>query len=159
MAKPDVARSGVRIAPRHLLGFVVVLGASVGVAFWLASGDRMRLEDPPEAEEASVGTFAIGVSGPLEVSAVRPYYDDQFQTHVKAFVSNHSREPQSVALSVLLRVRQADRQSPPLASFRVVIPDPLPPNGGQEVDVPLAALGSLQAMPPWDDLRVDLEPL
>ena len=147
---------------KHLLQFAVGLVLVILAAYWLAGGGGMpglQLEDPPEEVESTVETFAIGVSGPVEVSAIRPYYDREFQTHVRAFVANHSKEPQSVAFSVLLRVREATSQVPPLATFRVVLPEPLPASGGQEVDVPLAAMGSLQALPPWHQLRVDLEPL
>lgn len=104
-------------------------------------------------------TFAIGVRGPVEVSAIRPYYTAEHRMRVKAFVANHSRSEQSVAVRVQLRVREADRQSPPLASFDVIIPNPVPPSGGQEVETELHALGSLQALPPWDEMRVDLETL
>lgn len=150
------------VSPRHLLAFAAVLVLAVVAAVWLAGGGGLpglRLEDPPEAVESLVEPFAIGVIGAVEVSAIRPYYDDQYQTHVKAFVANHSKQPQSVALGILLRVRQADSQGPPIASFDVVLAEPLPPNGGAEVDVPLAAMGSLQALPPWNELRVDVEPL
>ena len=158
----DASPPPLAISPRQLGLFAVALVVAVLAAVWLAGGGGLpglRLEDPPEAVEAPVEAFAIGVSGPVEVSAIRPYYDEDFQTHVRAFVANHSKEPQSVAFSVLLRVREAGRQAPPLATFEVVLPEPLPPNGGQEVDIPLAAMGSLQSMPPWERLRVDLEPL
>ena len=78
---------------------------------------------------------------------------------MRAFVANHSNEPQSVAVQVLLRVRQASAQALPIATFEVIISDPLPPNGGQEIDVRLAAMGSLQSLPPWDEIRVDVEVL
>lgn len=104
-----------------------------------------------------VETFAIGVRGPIEVSGIRPYYTDEYQMRVLAFVANHSKQERSVALRVYLRVREASRQAPPLASFDVVVGNPLAPNGGQEVDVDLQAMGSLQSLPPWDELRVDLE--
>ncbi len=157
-------RGAFELQTKHLL----VFGAAVALAVWVAvvvsAGpgglfSALRLEDPAEMAVSPVETFAIGVRGPIEVSGIRPYYDDNFQTHVRAFVANHSREAQSVAVQVLLRVREASLQAPPLATFEVVISDPLPPHGGKEVDVALAAMGSLQSLPPWDEIRVDIEVL
>ena len=157
-------KPGLHLETRHLVLFAVTLLLAVLVAVW-AAGDPtglfsgLALEDPQEMEASSVETFSIGVDGAVEVSGIRPYYDEEFQTHVKAFVANHSSEPQSVAVQVLLRAREASRQAPPLATFNVVIPDPIGPNGGTEIDVVLNAMGSLQSFPRWDEMRVDLEPL
>lgn len=165
-AKQTVSRRGgsLELQAKHLLIFVGAVAVAICLAVVVSVGpgnlfSSLRLEDPEEMVESPVETFAIGVRGPIEVSGIRPYYDDDFQTHVRAFVANHSKDPQSVAIQVLLRVRQAGEQAPPLATFQVVISDPLPPNGGQEVDVSLAAMGSLQSLPPWDEIRVDIEGL
>lgn len=148
------------LGPKHYLAFLALLIVAILGAFMFSGGiPGLRLENPDEATESPVQTFAIGVRGPIEVSGIRPYYDDEYQTHVRAFVANHSREAQSVALLVHLRVREASPQAPPLASFEVVISDPIPPNGGQEVDVELRAFGSLQSLPTWDQVRVDLDVL
>ena len=157
-------RGPLELQTKHLLIFAAAVAAAICTAVVVSIGpgdlfSSLRLEDPEEMVESPVETFAIGVRGPIEVSGIRPYYDDDFQTHVRAFVANHSKDPQSVAIQVLLRVRQAGEQAPPLATFQVVISDPLPPNGGQEVDVSLAAMGSLQSLPPWDEIRVDIEGL
>ena len=157
-------RGAFEFQPKHLLVFGAAVALAVCIAFVVSAGpgglfSALRLEDPAEMAVSPVETFAIGVRGPIEISGIRPYYDDDFQTHVRAFVANHSREAQSVAVQVLLRVREASLQAPPLATFQVVISDPLPPHGGKEVDVPLAAMGSLQSLPPWDEIRVDIEEL
>ncbi len=145
---------------RHYLIFAGGLAVAILGAIWLSGGfSGLRLEAPEEVTESPVETFAIGVQGPIEVSGIRPYYDEEFQTHVRAFVANHSKEEHSVALRVHLRVKEASRRAPPLATFEVVISSPLPPNGGQEVDVQLRALGSLQSLPRWEEMRVDLEDL
>ena len=157
-------RGAFELQTKHLLMFGAGVAVAICVAVVVSVGpgglfSALRLEDPAEMAVSPVETFAIGVRGPIEVSGIRPYYDDDFQTHVRAFVANHSREAQSVALQVLLRVREASSQAPPLATFEVVISEPLPPHGGQEVDVGLAAMGSLQSLPPWDEIRVDIEVL
>ena len=157
-------KSGLHLEKRHLVVFAVTLVVAVLVAVW-AAGDPtglfsgLVLDDPEEMEVSPVETFSIGVAGAVEVSGIRPYYDEDFQTHVKAFVANHSSEPQSVAVRVMLRAREASQQAPPLATFNVVIPDPIGPNGGTEIDVVLNAMGSLQSFPRWDEMRVDVEPL
>ena len=136
-----------------MAGAVTVLGA----AFLLGACSGLELENPADAEAGPVETFGIGVRGPIEVSGVRPYYDENYHAHVRAFVANHSDREQSVALRVYLRVHQATQQAPPLATFQVVISDPLPARGGKEVDVELQAMGTLQSLPRWDEMRVDLE--
>lgn len=149
---------------RHLMIFAGALALAIYCAVWFSTGSMpflstLRFEDPEEMSVSPVETFAIGVRGPIEVSGIRPYYTAEYQMRVLAFVANHSEQEQSVALKVSLRVREASQRAPPLASFDVVLGDPLPPNGGQEVDVDLDAMGSLQSLPPWDELRVDLEVL
>ena len=152
--------SGLHMARRHYAMFAGGLVLAILVAVWLGRGfSGLRLEDPGEAEASPVEAFAIGAEGPIEVSGIRPYYDEDFQTHVRAFVANHSEEERSVALRALLRVREAGRGTPPIATFSVVTPNPLPPNGGREIDVPLRAMGSLQSLPRWDEMRVDLDPM
>ena len=158
---------GLELKFRHLLLTIVLVAAAVAGAIFLSDGTEglraalstLGLEDPPEADYSPVQTFAVGVLGPIEVSGIRTYYDDEYQMHVRALVANHSSDEQSVAIRALLRVRQAGEQAPPIATFEVVISDPLPPNGSQEIDVPLASMGSLASMPPWDQIRVDIEPL
>lgn len=153
-------RRGVQLQAWHYITFGGVLVAAILGAVLLSGGmSALRFEAPEEAEMPPVETFAIGVLGPIEVSGIRPYYDDEYQTHVRAFVANHSKQEQSVAFAVLLRVREASQQAPPLATFEVVISDPLPPNAGKEVDVRLRAMGSLQSLPRWNEMRVDLEVL
>ena len=153
-------RKSMGLRARHYWAFAGVLAASVIGAFVVSEGlPGLRFEEPGEAEESPVETFAIGVRGPIEVSGIRPYYDDEYQAHVRAFVANHSRDAQSVALAVLLRIREASQQAPPLATFEVLLSDPLPPNGGREVDVGLQTMGTLESLPPWHQLRVDLEVL
>lgn len=163
-ASAPPTRHAMHLERRHYVLFAGALAAVILCVIWLSGGfagvfSGLSLEDPEEATESPVETFAIGVRGEIEVSGIRPYYDDDYRAHVRAFVANHSREPQSVALKALLRVREASRRAPPLATFDVIVPNPLDPNAGVEIDVDLAAMGSLQSLPPWNELRVDLEQL
>ncbi len=158
---PEVrpSRAGSIRVKQYLPWAVLVAVLCVASALMWRGLTGLRLEHPGDEAVSPVETFAIGVRGPIEVSGIRPYYDDEYLAHVRAFVANHSDREQSVALSVLLRVRETGPSAPPLATFRIVIGDPLPPLGGQEVDVPLLAMGSLQSLPRWDEMRVDLEVL
>ena len=125
-------RGGLELKGWHYSAFAGLVVVAILVAVILSGGmPALRLQAPEEAGVSPVETFAIGVRGPIEVSGIRPYYDDEYQAHVRAFVANHSRQEQSVALLVHLRVREATQQAPPLATFEVVISDPLPPNGGE----------------------------
>ena len=157
---PVRSRSGLQVRPWHYGLFAFGVVAAILGAVALSGGfGALRLEDPAEEDLSRVEAFGIGVRGPIEVSGIRPYYDDEYQAHVRAFVANHSSEEQSVAVVALMRVREASEQAPPLATFEIVISDPMPANGGVQVDVPLRTMGTLQSLPPWNEIRVDLEVL
>ena len=157
---PTRRRGGLEVRPWYYGVLAAGLAVAIVAAVALSGGFRgLRFEDPAAEELSRVGAFEIGVHGPIEVSGIRPYYDDEYQAHVRAFVANHSSEEQSVALAALMRVREAGESSLPLATFEVVISNPLPAKEGVEVDVPLRAMGTLQSLPPWNEIRVDLEVL
>ena len=152
-----VAAGGLQVGRKHYLIFAGPLAGAIVGAVWLAGGfSGIRFEDPGELSESPVQTFAIGARDDIEVSAVRPYYDAEYQTRVKAFVANHSKRERSVALRVLLRVREASPGASPIATFDVITEAPLLPNEGREYDVSLKAMGTLQSFPRWDEMRVDL---
>ncbi len=158
--RPSRRPGSLQVRPWHYGLFAGVLGVAILGAIALSGGfGGLRFEDPPDGDLSRVEAFGIGVLGPVEVSGIRPYYDDDYQAHVRAFVANHSNEEASVAFLALMRVREASEQAPPLATFEVVISNPLPPKGGTEIDVPLRAMGTLQSLPPWNEIRVDLEVL
>lgn len=154
----QVAGNGLQLGPKHYLIFAAALAAAILGAVWLSGGfSGLRFEDPDEMSESPVETFAIGVRDDIEVAAVRPYYDEAYQAHVRAFVANHSKQERAVALRVFLRVKEASPTGFPIATFDVITQTPLAPNEGREFDVPLLAMGTLQSFPRWDEMRVDLE--
>jgi len=72
-------------------------------------------------------------------------------------VVNHGEEPLvGVSLSVALRTAGAARGSPALGRFTVKIAG-LKAGGSQEVQAPLEALGTLASMPPWRQIRAEIE--
>lgn len=145
------------IRPLHLALCAALLLLTVLGAVWLSRPDLLRLETVGESEEERVQTFSRGVQGPFEVAGIRPYYTDDYQTKVKAFVVNHSDREQSVALRVLLRHQQATDSAPPLAGFDLILPQPLGAREAFEIDMVLDAMGSLQSLPPWQEIRVDID--
>lgn len=146
------------VRPIHLLLFVGVMVLAIGGAVWVSQPDLLKLESVEDADEGMVETFGRGVQGPFEVAGIRTYYTDDYQTKVKAFVVNHSEDAASAAFRVHLRIQQATESAPPLASFDIILPEPLAGNGSAEVDTELDAMGSLQSLPPWREIRVDIEP-
>ena len=157
-APPTPPRSSMEVRPVHLLIFVGVMILAIGGAVWVSQPDLLSFESVEEPDEGMVETFGRGVEGPFEVAGIRTYYTDDYQTKVKAFVVNHSDQAGSVALRVHLRVQRATESAPPLASFDVILPEPLDGNGSLEIDTGLDAMGSLQSLPPWREIRVDIEP-
>lgn len=156
-AAPKKSSSSLDVRPRHLLLFAAVLLLAVGGAVWLSRPGPLHLEAVADPAEESVQTFSRGMQGPLEVAGIRPYYTDDYQTKVKAFVVNHADEAASVALRVSLRHEQAADNAPPLGAFDIVLPEPLAGRGAAEIDTDLEAMGSLQSLPPWREIRVDIE--
>lgn len=146
------------VRPIHLFLFVGVLVLAIGGAVWVSQPDLLNLESVEDADEGMVETFGRGVQGPFEVAGIRTYYTDDYQTKVKAFVVNHSEDATSAALRVHLRIQQATESAPPLASFDIILREPLAGNGSLEIDTELDAMGSLQSLPPWREIRVDIEP-
>ncbi len=142
----------------HLLLFTAVMILAVIIAVWLSRPDLLRLESVAEPKEEWVQTLSRGIQGPLEVAGIRTYYADDYRTKVKAFVVNHSDEERSVALRVSLRHRQSTDNAPPLGGFDLVLPEPLAGWGAFEVETDLEAMGSLQSLPPWQEIRVDIDP-
>lgn len=95
---------------------------------------------------------------PIEVSGIRLSYDAQNRPQVRAVVTNHSEEqlPRGASFRVALRPIQAPG-SPPLAYFTAKLDATIQPGDSREIRAPLDALATLAAMPPWHQLRVDLE--
>jgi hypothetical protein len=115
-----------------------------------AAAPKIELERPAEAPAAA---------RPIEVAGVRLSYDNQNRPQVRAVVVNHGEEvlTTGTSLRVALRPAQAAPGSPPLAYFTVKLTSAMAPGDSREVRAPLDALATLAAIPPWQQLRVDIE--
>lgn len=150
------------IQPKHLGVFAVAMVVAVALAVYLArpdafGGGSVELEEVPAGSEEGALLGAAHV-GDLEVAGIRTWYDSDYKPKVRAVVINHGEQAKgNVNLQVQLRPRQADRKVSPLASFDIQLKKELGPRESRDVEADLAALGTLQSLPRWDELRVDVE--
>jgi hypothetical protein len=93
---------------------------------------------------------------PIEVSGIRLFYDAQNRPQVRAVVINHGDEPLNKGASIRVALR-ATPGAPPLAYFTVKLDATIQPGDSREVRAGLDALATLAAIPPWQQLRVDIE--
>ncbi len=147
------------LKPTHLALFAVALIASVALAFYLSRPRGLVLEDIPEdaiAEPTVAG--GSGLAGPIEVTGLRFRYDDEFTPLVQAVVINHSnRELYGVTLAVKLNTVAAPAGASPLATFEVALEEPLSEQGSAEIEATMLMAGAIAALPPPDQLRVEVE--
>jgi hypothetical protein len=133
---------------------------AIAAAIYFARPDLFRsappFEDPPLAE--GTGESGSAYLGDIEVAGVRTWYDDDYNPKVNAVVINHSDSPQSnVNLLVELRTRAASMSDTPLGSFEIQLDEPLGAREARDVQFDLKAMGTLASLPPWHEMRVDLQ--
>jgi hypothetical protein len=154
-----------RPRPVSNVRFWAVIGASTAVVvIFLVAWSRYRAHQPaPRAAAPKIElerpVEAPAPVRPIEVAGVRLSYDDQNRAQVRAVVVNHGEEvlTTGTSLRVALRPAQAAPGSPPLAYFTVKLTSALAPGDSRDVRAPLDALATLAAIPPWQQLRVDIE--
>ena len=147
---------------------VTVCAAVLGLA-WLARYQSRKPASPrpveiaarPQPVDASGPAPAAQPAGPesqIEVAGIRAFYDAKNKLHVRAVVVNHGEEgvPGS-ALKVALRTVDSAAGSPPLGRFTVRLSSELKPGEARQVQAPLESLHTLAAMPPWRQLRAEVE--
>jgi hypothetical protein len=163
--RPAKARQAPRAAgaswgsqTKHLALFGLLVLLTAAAAAYLAMPQLFRPDTPEEAAVAEgSGDAGSAYLGGVEVAGIRPVYDADFKTKVKAVVINHGESAQSnVDLQVALRTRQSSTRDTPLASFRIQLDEAIGPNESREVEVDLITFGTLASLPPWHQLRVDL---
>lgn len=147
------------LRPTHLALFAVALIASVALAFYLSRPRGLVLEDIPEDAIAEpTVTGGSGVAEQIEITGLRFRYDDDFTPLVQAVVINHSNsELQGVKLAVKLNTAAAPADASPLGTFEVVLDEPLGQQGSAEIEATMVMAGTLAALPPPDQLRVEVE--
>lgn len=145
---------------KHIAIFGLLALVAVAAAVFLANPDLFRsqpqLEDVPLGEGS--GESGSAYLGSIEVAGIRTWYDPDYKAKVTAAVINHSDSAQgSVNLRVALRTREASLTDTPLASFEIQLDEALGPREARDIEADLTAMGTLASMPPWYEMRVDLE--
>jgi hypothetical protein len=145
---------------KHIAIFAVLAVVAIAAAIFLAQPNLFRstspFEDPPLADGA--GDSGSAYLGDVEVAGVRTWYDEDYNPKVNAVVINHGDSAQAgVNLLVELRTRQASTGDLPLASFEIQLDEPLGPREARDVQFDLKAMGTLASLPPWHEMRVDLQ--
>lgn len=152
-------------SPVSNLRFWAVIGAATAlVVLLLVAWSRYRAHQP--APRAAVPKIELERPAetpapvrPVEITGVRLSYDAQNRAQVRAVVVNHGEEVLMTGASfrVALRPAGAAAGSPPLAYFTVKLASAIAPGDSRDVRAPLEALATLAAIPPWQQLRVDIE--
>jgi hypothetical protein len=142
-------------------GAVALALAAVVLAAFAWTRWRARRPPPPAGPKIELRRPAEPPPPPrpIEVSGIRLFYDAQNRPQVRAVVINHGDEQlnKGSSLRVALRARESPAGSPPLAYFTAKLDATIQPGDSREVRAGLDALATLAAIPPWQQLRVDIE--
>ena len=116
-------------------------------------GSPQRLPAPEPVPETAPAS-----PGPIEVAGIRTFYDAQNKPQVRVVIINHGEDGlRNTTLTVTLRPARSPADSPPLARFSVKISSEIKPGDSQEIKAPLDAFATLAAMPPWHQIRADVQ--
>ena len=143
-----------------LAGFFV---ATIAVIVYFTSpglfggGQKLTLENVGDAsEDSGVGSASVG---DLEVAGVRTWWDQENEKlKVRAVVVNHGDIPTNqIDLKVHLKSRNSRASASPLASFDLRLDEELGPLQSRDIEADLASLAHPSALPPWNEIRIELE--
>jgi hypothetical protein len=145
------------VRPLHLLLFGLVLVLSLAGAIYLARPDLMTVEgvslpklpgrEPPPLQE-----------GPIEVSGIRTWRDEQAKLRVRAVLINHTAGPYpELNFRISLLNPEAEDAAPAAATFEVKLEEPIAARASREVEADLIAPDGLTALPEWNRMPVRLE--
>ena len=151
------------IPPLFLAILAGVLVGTIGVIVYFTSpelfggGQKLTLENVGEgSEDSRVGSASVGN---LEVAGVRAWWDQESgKLKVRAVVVNHGDAPATrVDLKVHLKSRHSRASASPLASFDLRLDGELGPRQSRDIEADLASLAHPSALPPWNEIRIELE--
>ena len=151
------------IPPRFLAILAGVFVVAIGVIIYFTNpelfggGQKLKLENVGEgSEDSGVGSASVG---DLEVAGVRTWWDQESEKlKVRAVVVNHSDiSTNQVALKVHLKSRNSRASASPLASFDIRLDEELGPLQSRDIEADLASLAHPSALPPWNEIRIELE--
>lgn len=151
------------VSPLFLAILAAVFVAAIGGIVYYTSpglfggGQKLTLENVGEgSEDWGVGSASVG---DLEVAGVRTWWDQESEKlKVRAVVVNHGDIPMNqVDLKVHLRSRNSPASASPLASFDLRLDEELGPLQSRDIEADLASLAHPSALPPWNEIRIELE--
>ena len=151
------------VPPLFLAILAAVFVAAIGGIVYYTSpglfggGQKLTLENVGEgSEDWGVGSASVG---DLEVAGVRTWWDQESEKlKVRAVVVNHGDIPMNqVDLKVYLRSRNSPASASPLASFDLRLDEELGPLQSRDIEADLASLAHPSALPPWNEIRIELE--
>jgi hypothetical protein len=145
---------------KHIAIFALLAVVAIAAAVFFARPDLFRSATPFQEVPLGKGAGEAGSAyiGDIEVAGVRTWYDEEYKPKVNAVVINHSESPQAaVNLLVEMRTREGSTADTPLASFEIRLDEALGPREARDVQFDLQAMGTLASLPPWHEMRVDLQ--
>lgn len=151
------------VPPLFLAILAGVLAGTIGVIVYFTNpgvfggGQKLTLENVGEdSENWGLGSASVG---DLEVAGVRTWWDQESgKLKVRAVVVNHGDIPMNqVDLKVHLRSRNSRASASPLASFDLRLDEELGPLQSRDIEADLASLAHPSALPPWNEIRIELE--
>jgi len=161
-AESGVARPASSLRFWLLLGGGTVL-AVMGLVLWNRFLSNQPAAPPVQVKPAAKGGATLdpvsefSQTGQIEVAGLRLSYDPENKPRVRAVVINHGADEFRGVFTVALRPAQAATDSLPLARFKVQIDAAVKPGASRELETALESLATLAAMPPWRQLRADIE--
>ena len=157
---PAPPKHAFTIQPTHLALFFVILIAAVLGAVYLSRPDIFKVDDVPLlADSTAPAELGRAFEGSIEIAGIRYFYDDEIKPKVRAVVINHGEADKSaVELQVELRTLEAAEDAMPLATFEIDLEGPLAGRASTEIETDLTTAATIQAMPSWEQLRVDVKP-
>ena len=147
------------IRPLHLFLFALVLAVSLAGAIYLARPDLMTVEGVslPRLPRREAPPLQ---QGPIEIAGIRTWRDEQAKLRVRALLINHTAGPypeQNFRIS--LRNPESEDEAPPGATFEIALEEPIGARASREVEAELIAPEGLTALPEWNRMRVEVEPI
>jgi len=151
------------IPPLYLAILAGFLLGMVGVIVYFTNPDlfvgakKLKLENIAESNENSGGGSAR--VGDLEIAGVRCWWDQESEKlKVRALVVNHGELPAGqIDLKVHLKSRRSRVSASPLASFDLHLDEELGPLQSRDIEADLASLAHPSALPPWNEIRIELD--
>ena len=150
------------IPPLYLAIVAGFLVGTIGVVVYLTSpglftgSPKLKLENVAESEDSGGGTASVG---DLEVTGVRAWWDQESEKlKVRAVVVNHGEVSTNlVNLKVHLKSKKSRASASPLASFDIRLDEELGPLQSRDIEAELASLAHPSALPPWNEIRIELD--